>query len=153
MNNGEGSTNSHEIPVQSFSLQLAHQVHQAAFEEDLKAQVVFNHQGGMQASLRNLRPDTELSTGHASVWLTDVQMLGCWGSPLSRCYSGKESIPALPLSVGDHDRGHCSQGACGCPYYEFHWYSLLWNRGGKKMVMKKGRRVWLPNTKEVWSTH
>lgn len=53
-----GSTSSHEIPVQPFLLHLTHQVHEATFEKDLEAQVVFNHQGGMEASLHNLRPYT-----------------------------------------------------------------------------------------------
>ena len=39
-----GSDSSHEIPVQSFILHLAHQVHQAPFEEDFESQVVFDHQ-------------------------------------------------------------------------------------------------------------
>lgn len=53
-NDCRGSASSHEIPVQPFLLHLTHQVHQATFEKDLEAQVVFNHQGGTEASLHNL---------------------------------------------------------------------------------------------------
>lgn len=46
---------SHQVPVQTLVLHLAHQVHQATLEEDLKAQVVFDHQGGAKATLHNLK--------------------------------------------------------------------------------------------------
>lgn len=72
-------------------------------------------------------------------------------SPLSRCYSGKGSILALPLSVGDHDRGHCSPVACGCPYYESHWHSLLWNRKRTNEKLRSNSRVeWDQKLLNVW---
>lgn len=48
--------NSHEVPVQALFLHLAHQVHQATLEKDLKAQIVFDHQRGAEATLHDLRP-------------------------------------------------------------------------------------------------
>lgn len=51
--------NSHQVPVEPFSLHLTHQVLQAPLEENLKAQIVFDHQGGLQATLGNLSIKTQ----------------------------------------------------------------------------------------------
>lgn len=53
---------SHQVPVEAFSLHLAHQVHQAPLEENLKAQIVFHHQGCLQAALDNLSIKTGAKT-------------------------------------------------------------------------------------------
>lgn len=49
---------SHQVPVEPLSLHLAHQVLQAPLEENLKPQIVFDHQGGLQATLGNLSVNT-----------------------------------------------------------------------------------------------
>lgn len=45
---------SHQVPVESLSFHLTHQILQTALEENLKPQIVLDHQGSLQSTLDNL---------------------------------------------------------------------------------------------------
>lgn len=78
---------------------------------------------------------TDLAKFHQSPRFTHAWLADSPVSPLSICYSEKGSTLALLWSAGDRDRGHCSQGACGCPGRESHWYS--WLCGDKEAEVRK----------------